>query len=89
MLRRNCPFTGTTIINKIPWGDCPADSDSDSSSQHSSATEPEAGDTQEEDQAEESDTNREEDREEEIIIEEPTVATVQERILNFENMLSK
>ena len=56
-----CPYTGTTIINKIPWGDCPADSDSDSSSQHSSATESEAGETQEEDQAEESDTNREEE----------------------------
>ena len=52
-----CPYTGTTIINKIPWGDWPADSDSDSSSQHSSATESEAGETQEEDQTEESDTN--------------------------------
>ena len=20
----DCPYTGTTIINKIPWGDCPA-----------------------------------------------------------------
>ena len=22
-----CPYTGTTIINKIPWGDCPADAE--------------------------------------------------------------
>ena len=20
----DCPYTGTTLINKIPWGDCPA-----------------------------------------------------------------
>ena len=37
-----CPFTGTTVINKEPWGDWPAD-------------EPEARNTQEADQAEESD----------------------------------
>ena len=23
----DCPFTGTTIINKIPWADCPAEED--------------------------------------------------------------
>ena len=44
----------------------------------------EAGETKEE-----SDTNREEDREGEVISEEPTVASVQERILNFEKMFPK
>ena len=53
--KMSCPYTGTTLINKIPWGNWPADAeepesdqsddsdrDSDSCSQHSSATE--AGD---------------------------------------------
>lgn len=40
----DCPYTGTTVMEKIPWGDWPAESDqcddleSDSSSQHSVAT---------------------------------------------------
>ena len=72
----DCPYTGTTLIEKIPWGDCPAD-------------EPEVRNNQEEDQAEESDIDSEEDKEEEIIIEEPSVVSVQQRILNFEKMWSK
>ena len=89
--RRICPYIGTTVIEKISWGDWPADEpdpdqsedsdwESDSSSQHSVATESEAGDTQEEDQAEKSDTNREEDREEEIISEEPAAQEMEENV---------
>ena len=45
----DCPYTGTTLINKEPWGDWPAGEDDE--------------ETQEEDQAEESDTDSEEYRE--------------------------
>ena len=37
----DCPYTGTTVINREPWGDWPADLDSDS-------IVIEAGDTKEE-----------------------------------------
>ena len=70
-----CSYTGTTVMEKIPWAGEAGDKKEE--------------DQAEEDQAEESGTNREEDREEEIIIEEPAAASVQERILSFEKMFSK
>ena len=61
-----CPYTGTTIINKIPWGDWPAWVWSPQEADQEGGGMMEVRydvvrDTQEEDQAEESDTNREEE----------------------------
>ena len=62
----DCPYIGTTVVNKIPWGDWPvgesdqsddSDSASDASSQHSRSNQ------DQDEPAEESDTSSEEDRE--------------------------
>ena len=52
----DCPYTGTTPINKKPWGDWPAG---------------ETDESEEEDQAEKSDIDIEEGSEKEMVIEEP------------------
>ena len=85
-----CSYTGTTVMEKIPWAGEAGDKKEEDQAEEDQAEEDQAEEDQaEEDQAEESGTNREEDREEEIIIEEPAAASVQERILSFEKMFSK
>ena len=47
----DCPYTGTTVINKIPWGNCPAVEDGETEEEETVTEEDNTKSEEEEDEA--------------------------------------
>ena len=86
----DCPYTGTTVINKIPWDDGKIEKPEDTETFSEAENKREDGETEmvEEIRPTRACAGEAGDTQEEQQPRSPTAVSVQERILNFEKILS-
>ena len=86
----DCPYTGTTVINKIPWDDGKIEKPEETETFSEAENKREDGETEmvEEIRPTRACAGEAGNTQEEQQPRSPTAVSVQERILNFEKMLS-
>ena len=86
----DCPYTGTTVINKIPWDDGKIEKPEETETFSEAENKREDGETEmvEEIRPTRACAGEAGDTQEEQQPRSPTAVSVQERILDFEKMLS-